>query len=148
MRVPGIPDEVELVKSFDEMRPGLPIWFLCYCSLGRHRSMVARLDRGRFLNPGSGQAVLERFASVHPQPARHPRPFGWPGFSDELLVNETAVAMGQVYRVVDPLMDNGDVNDKKRLQEEVDAVIGKPLATSSIARPLKAYRVVRKKKTS
>lgn len=126
MRIPGIDEELELVTSFDELKVGVSFWvLLCFCG-GRHRGMVTRLVVEATMDGVTmdGQLFGHRGKVAHFAPAvTHPIPLR--GHLIRIIVNEMSVTSQTVYRVVDPLMDHGDVNDERRRwleHEEVTAV--------------------------
>lgn len=117
MRLPGIREELEPVTSFDQLREGPVIWVApCSCG-GKHRGMIAGRGNGPMWNrdPSSGLTFVEHamFFTVRPSPPCFPREL------KTSCIDQAVVRQGIVYRVVDPLMDRGDLQDQRmRGQEE------------------------------
>jgi len=119
MRIPGVDEEVEPVTSFEELRVGLIVWvFPCTCQ-GKHRIFLMRREMGtvRYRN-GFADCVPHFYCEP-----KHPSCSESDPISAGSVIIPQHVAMGLVYRVVDPLMERGDLRDMQRRHDEFEAAL-------------------------
>lgn len=117
MRIPGILEEVEPAKTFDELKVGVSFYVACFC-MKFHRGMVTEvcMDNVAALHPfGFLTAVRMQVARFLPQPQRHPAPI--PGML--LTIDEVCLREGKVFIVVDPGRKESDERDARDQLREI-----------------------------
>jgi hypothetical protein len=105
MRIPGIPEEVELVTSFDELRAGMIVWIVSCSACGsHHRKFLLRLEKSNF-----GEKLVGWLGDPIVSPCMKAR-----GHTKTFLTPKClAFVERRVYRVVDRAID-AQTTERKR----------------------------------